>query len=204
MPAAHRDRRNVNRALPAAAGAGGPRRRRPAPRHIARALAAGLLVLALASGAGAQGTKRLAPPAPTGLPWSGCTDVEGFVVDVAGQYTVQSARCGDARQIWLLQRAGSGEAGGSEPAGAAAALVLDQHTVRPLRPGEMLSAGPYCRAHGRELRWVAIYAWKQRKRISGQSGGILEAWMPDLQEARLKPVPRSLLRAATCTALPDE
>lgn len=159
-------------------------------------LAAVVWALATAPPATAQDTKRLAAPAP-GLPWSACANVEGFVADQAGRYTVQSARCDDATQVWLLGR------GETNPGGAAEPQILDHLTVRRLRPGEMLSAGPYCRAGGRELRWVAIYDWKGRRRITGRSG-IREAWVVNLQAQRLEPAPAALVRAASCTANPDE
>ena len=119
------------------------------------------------------------------------------MADTAGRYTVQSARCDDGNQIWLL---GRGEANTGAPAEP---QVLDKRALRSLRPGEMLSAGPYCRAHGRELRWVAIYQWKGRKHIHGQSG-IRAAWVPNLQTQRLEPASAALVRAASCTANPDE
>jgi hypothetical protein len=169
---------------------------RPAWLAFQALLVAAIWTAATASVASAQGTKRLATPTP-GLPWSDCKDVEGFVADAAGRYTVQSARCGDGHQIWLL---GRGEATSGASTGP---QVLDKRAVRSLRPGEMLSAGPYCHARGRELRWVAIYQWKGRKRIQGQSG-IREAWVPNLQTQRLEPASAALVRAASCTANPDE
>ncbi len=188
--------------LPACPDGGAHHSGKPAPCRVAWRvtsciLAAGVWAAAMAPGAAAQGSKRLAAPTP-GLPWSGCEDVEGFVADQAGQYSVQSARCGDASQVWLLQR-GAADAGGSPDS-----QVLDHLTLRALRTGEMLSAGPYCRSHGRELRWVAIYEWKGRKRINGRSGGVVEAWMPNLQTGRIEPASRSLIRAASCAANPDE
>lgn len=160
------------------------------------ALAAVMCALAAAPPATAQTTKQLATPTH-GLPWSACTNVEGFVADPSGRYTVQSARCGDAIQVWLLKRSDG------NPGGAAAPQILDHLAVRSLRSGETLSAGPYCRARGHELRWVAIYNWKGRKRITGRSG-IREAWIPNLRAQRLEPASAALIRAATCTANPDE
>ncbi len=150
-----------------------------------------------ASDARAQGTKRLASP-PTGLPWDGCSDVEGFVADESGKYTVQSAQCNGSNQAWLIRRV-EGGAGDADRL-----LVINQMTVRALHPGETFSAGPYCTAHGREVRWVAIYNWKQRKSIKGRSDGIVEAWTANLLAGRLEPAPRSLIRAAVCTADPNE
>jgi hypothetical protein len=150
-----------------------------------------------ASDARAQGTKRLASP-PTGLPWDGCSDVEGFVADEVGKYTVQSARCNGSIQAWLIGRVEGGAGDADRP------LVMNQMTVRALHPGETFSAGPYCTVHGQEVRWVAIYNWKQRQRINGRSGGIVEAWTANLLAGRLEPAPRSLIQAAVCTANPSE
>ena len=51
---------------------------------------------------------------------------------------------------------------------------------------------------------MAIYAWKQRKRITARSGGIVEAWTVNLLAGRLEPAPRSLIQAAACTTNPNE
>ena len=160
-------------------------------------MALGALMLGIIPDVGAQGTKRLAT-AMTGLPWDGCSDVEGYVADELGQYTVQSARCNGSIQTWLLKRDKDEVGDGGRP------LVIDQLTVRALPPGQTFSAAPYCRVHGREVRWVATYDWNKRKRITGRSGGIVEAWKANLQAGRLEKVPRSLIREAVCTANPDE
>lgn len=160
--------------------------------------ALGTCTLGCAADTSTPGTKRLAT-APTGLPWDGCTQVEGFVADAAGQFTVQSAQCNGTLQAWLLKRDnGSGGGEGGRP------RVIDQLAVRALQAGETFSAGPYCRANQREIPWVAIYNWKKRKQITGRSGGIVEAWQADLQTGKLVPAPKSLIREAVCTANPDE
>ena len=159
-------------------------------------------LVAFASGhpadARAQGSKRLATTTTTGLPWDGCADVESFVAAESGRYSVVSARCNGSFQAWLLERA-AGAAGSS-----ARPQVVDRLAVRELQPGEMFSAGPYCRVHGREVRWLAIYDWKQRKRITGHSGGIVEAWTVNARTGRIEPAARSLVGEAVCTANPDE
>lgn len=145
----------------------------------------------------AQGQKRLAQPS-TGQPWDGCKQVEGFVVDEAGQYSVQSADCGGSLQVWLLQRP-------AQASGAPSPLrVVDQLSIRALRAGERFSAGPYCTADEQELRWVAIYRWNKRQRITGQTGGVVAAWLPNLQTGRIEPATRALLKKAVCTANPEE
>ena len=160
---------------------------------------AGLMVggMSCVSDVRAQGTKRLASP-PTGLPWDGCSDVEGFVADDSGKYTVQSARCNGANRAWLLRRADGGTGDVDRP------TVVDQIMVRALQPGETFSAGPYCTVQGREVRWLAIYKWKQRQRISGRSGGIVDAWTANVPTGRLEPATKSLIRMAVCTANPSE
>lgn len=160
-------------------------------------LALGSVSASMPADALAQGQKRLAQPA-TGQPWEGCTQVEGFVVDEAGQYSVQSAKCNERVQVWLLQRPGL-------EAGASSALrVVDMISVRPLRTGESFSAGPYCTAEGQELRWVAIYRWNKRQRITGRTGGVVAAWVPNLEIGRLEPASRTLLKQVVCTSNPDE
>jgi hypothetical protein len=160
-------------------------------------VAFGALAASNRSEARTQATKRLAAD-PQGLPWDGCTDVEGFVGDAGGRYSVQSARCDSSIQVWLLKRAKGGPGNVDRP------QVVDQLAIRALQPGEIFSAGPYCLAYGRELRWLAIYNWKSRKRITGRSGGIVEAWTANLQTGRFERAPRALIKDAVCTANPDE
>lgn len=164
------------------------------------ALLLGALGSGIATDASAQATKRLAPapsPAPAGEPWDSCKDMEGYVVDESAQVTVQSALCDGAIRAWLLKRV-------EQDSGPSRLQVLDRLTVRTLQAGERFSAGPYCTVNGEEMRWLAIYFWKGRKRITGRSGGIVKAWTANLQTGRLEPAPRALVRQAVCTANPDE
>ena len=176
---------------------------RRAPVLRASLLAMGFVALAAFASAHpadawAQGSKRLAATTTTGLPWDGCSDVESFVAEESGRYSVLSARCNGSIQAWLLERAAGAAASAERP------QVVDQLAVRELQRGETFSAGPYCTVHGREVRWLAIYDWKQRKRITGHSGAIVEAWTANLRTGRIEPAARSLVREAVCTANPDE
>jgi len=137
-------------------------------------------------------------PSSAGQPWDACTDIEGFTVGDTGKFTAHSAKCNGSIQAWLLKQ------DNSHPGGTKSQLVLDHLNVRDLRAGEIFSAGPYCTANGREIRWLAIYDWKKRKRISGQTGGIVEAWTVNLKTERFEVAPASLMLRAECTANDSE
>lgn len=77
-------------------------------------------------------------------------------------------------------------------------------TIRPLAPFERFSIGPYCYRNKQSVYWAAIYDWKGKKKISRSSGGIREAWIPNLGSGRFETAPRTLIDSVECFASDDE
>ncbi len=150
-------------------------------------------------GASAAGTKRMSSQ-QSELPVSGCANVESYVVDEDGKFKVTTALCNGFYEAWLSRRE-SASPGDHVPYRD---VVIDHLRVRELMLGEKFSSGPYCIAAGREVRWLAIYDWGKRKRISGKDGRVRDAWIANLATGKFEHATDQLIRSVVCTADQDE
>ena len=161
-----------------------------APKPFFSVLAA-LLVIAEASHAQSDiGTQY------RGYPNSACSDFEGFVIHETSDLTVVSASCHGSYEAWLSKKL--------TPEKDATMIVLDHMRVPELKRGETFSSGPYCYRQGQEIKWLAIYDWKKRAKITRREGGIRQAWVVNAKMARFEPAPNALLDEAVCLSNDDE
>lgn len=148
----------------------------------------------------AEGTKRMSSQ-QSELPFiSGCSNVEGYVVDEDRTFKVTTARCNGFYEAWLSKRK-SASPSDNVPYRD---VVIDHLRVRELRLGEKFSSGPYCVVSGKEVLWLAIYDWGRLKRITGRNGRVRDAWIANLATGKFEHAPEKLVRSATCTANQDE
>jgi hypothetical protein len=173
------------------------------PRSLLDAVSAGCFALgvliAIAPPVQA-GSKVLATGTETPSEATGCTKVEGFVVDGADGLIVTTADCGGTPRGWLSMPPPPGR----DVSPTDSSLVLDRFGAGKLGTGQLFSSGPYCSVGGKELQWVAVYEWRKRKTIDFRNGGIRQAWVVDSATRRFVPAPKPLLEKARCHAGDDE
>jgi hypothetical protein len=149
-----------------------------------------LVVAGTAFGQGDIGAKY------SGYPNSTCADFEGFVLHAAVDLTVSSAKCKVTYEAWLSKELQSQQ--------DRTMIVLDHLRIRELKGGETFSSGPYCYSHGKEITWLAIYDWKNKKKLTHRNGGVRQAWIVNPRTERFESAPQELLEEAVCLANEDE
>lgn len=113
-------------------------------------------------------------------------------------YSVVSAKCGDQYTIWLLRNK-------SHVSSSYDFEVIDQKTVRTLRPGELFVSGPFCYDRSnKEVFLSAIMRWTGKKRLQHGGKVIIEAWVPEIRRGRLVPMSNSIVKSIRCSVRDDE
>jgi len=117
--------------------------------------------------------------------------------DLGSGYIMSAGKCLDTFDVWLVQHRPSGGGGPST-------VIVDHKTFRALAPSEKFSIGPYCYRNGKAVMWAAIYDWNKKNTIPKGSGGIKEAWVPNLTAGRFEPASKDLIDAVECFASESE
>lgn len=142
---------------------------------------------------GHAGQKRNATSTDVETYARGCSDVEGYLLGEHDEFKVLTAKCGAGYEAWLTKFAANN--GGQQNSEE---IVLDHLRIRPLVEGETFSSGPYCYKNSKSVKWVAIYVWGNRKKISGDA--IHDAWVVNLKAVKFEPATRELKMSVVCTA----